>query len=256
VPFFLGASFTPLTHGFGYLVPCIAFLAYALIAEAWARNRNRFFWWSLFCFSAALLAAVFSRPFRDPLSVFLFATAVAAYSAVFESWSATARNAVLEKALGHRAIQFYLGSMAALVLSIFLITLLYTFTFLGSVFIWGIGLHSVCAFVIWLKAAPPSTSLADNPRWGRYKVYMGLVPFTILLADAGFGRARVGGFFEYLVTPLLVTVIVFVWAGLAVTKLRDFLPFSVTALSAYYRHRRLFVESLSLFFFLGFFASY
>jgi 4-hydroxybenzoate polyprenyltransferase len=256
LPFYLGYSFTALKTSPRPLVPFAIFFVYLVTAELWARRPGRLFWVSTAAMTLSAMAAFLMPTLGDMLSPFLFAIAVSAYAAVFESWSATARHAALENGFGNRTYHFYLGTMAALVISFFCVTVLYIVTFLGSFFFWGFGLHSAIAFVIWHRAAPPSRALVDNPNWARYKVTMGLLIFAILVGDSLLGGRRMTTPLEILISTLIATLFVFLWAGLSVKKLMDHPPFTLKELGDYYCDRRRFVENLSPFFLIAFTVSY
>ena len=177
VPLYVGLNITSF-DSWQSLYPLASLALYFLVARL-ARSRTLL----LVASSGFLILAIgiamwwpTLRPFTD---VFLFATAVSAYAAVFESWNVTNRAAYLQGSWSGYPERCYYATFAALVISIFSAAILFAFTSKSSTLLVFFGIHSIVSLTVWYAVAPPSLLLIGRRHWWAVKGVLGLV---VLLA--------------------------------------------------------------------------
>ncbi len=174
---------------------------------------------------ATAVAIAFPSPPQFPLlgevlSSFLFAVMVSAYVSVFECWSVTAGYAIAERNKGEMTLRYYYATMAALGISIFLISLLLPFTKYGTILLLLFFLHSLIAVTIWYNALDYFDFLM-HPAWWVIKVLMGGSVFLILGIGALVDTVRPTPLF---IEPVTVTVFITIFNIMGFVKNADLPP--------------------------------
>ena len=259
----------PLSLTWEPLLPLAAFVAYFFVTERYAIPKRAFIVFGGLMIGTGAMAALIWPFLSSSITSFMFAVAVAAYAAVFESWNVTAtltRSARPEDVVIittpcatitiPTVSRYYYGSFAALIISVFFAALLFTFTSLGSLLLALFAVHSFLAVFLWYLAAPTyiheslatpaaSPSTCQTPRaavqtspillgrkWWLVKMILGCLIFIFLAADFWRGPAVIPTLL--FAESVTVTVFITIFNILGFVRNSDFPTLSTDHLLAWY----------------------
>lgn len=186
LPLYIGLN---LSHFTSYvaLLPFVFLTVYFFVATTIKRRLWLTVWSSSCVGGMCWFSNIF--PWAQPhVNSFLFATAVSAYAAVFESWNVTNRAAHLSSTWDSLSERNYYASFAALVFSVFSAAILFVFTSRSSLLLMFLAIHSTVSLFVWYTAAPPSKLLVDSDKWWLIKLFLGLCIFAGLIFDDKIGN--------------------------------------------------------------------
>jgi hypothetical protein len=186
------------------LLPLMVILAFYLVSEILQFSGRQFLRTSLLLFFLVGGLIVVTQIMRVTNSLtrslppMLFCVAVSAYLAVFEAWKITADIAAKEhdsvnrlssESWSGKASQYASATLAALVITIWVVPFAFIFSDYGSLFLIGFIIHSFAAFIFWFYFGR-QTYFQILP-WASIKTVAGLTFLGLLVAAPFFNQTIV-----------------------------------------------------------------
>jgi geranylgeranylglycerol-phosphate geranylgeranyltransferase len=186
VMLYVGILFRTIETAFHPITPIVIISSAIVLSEIFHVGRYTTLWISMAHGALAILVSFLWDQLASDIRLMFGCGGVAAYLAVFESWSVTSEEAIsagrVELGQGTIVGRYYNATLLALIISAMMLPMLYPFTSLSPWFLVLVATHSTIALLLWFTAAQ-NNRLVSWP-WKLLRITLGSSFLIALAADS------------------------------------------------------------------------